>query len=195
MSLIKNLISNVSSSRQKNTGNQRRLHIGGLEPREGWEILNANAGEHVDHVGQADDLTRFEDNSFHEVYASHVLEHMDFTGEMQRALKEWHRVLVPNGKIYISIPDLNILAQLFLKNELSLNEKFGVVKMMFGAHVDAYDYHKVGLDLDLLNYFMAEAGFKEMERVSDFGIFKDTSVLKYCGVPISINVIATKPGN
>ena len=55
----------------------RRLHIGGTVAREGWEVLNANAAPYVDHVGNANDLSRFADNTFDAIYASHVIEHLD----------------------------------------------------------------------------------------------------------------------
>lgn len=56
--------------------NIRRLHIGGLERKEGWEVLNIFPSDVVDHVGNARDLSRFKDATFHELYASHVLEHL-----------------------------------------------------------------------------------------------------------------------
>ena len=67
---------------------QRRLHIGGHEAKSGWEVLDARPGPHVDHVGNALDLSRFEDGCFAEVYASHVLEHFDYADELPRALAE-----------------------------------------------------------------------------------------------------------
>ena len=42
----------------------RRLHVGGREPRAGWEILNILPGPGVDHVGDAVDLSRFADGTF-----------------------------------------------------------------------------------------------------------------------------------
>jgi len=55
----------------------RRLHIGGKIRSEGWEVLNANPASYVDHVGNAVDLSRFPDNTFTDIYASHVVEHLD----------------------------------------------------------------------------------------------------------------------
>ena len=52
----------------------RRLHIGGKIKIPGWEIIDVNPGPHVDHVGNAADLSRFESGTFSEIYASHVLE-------------------------------------------------------------------------------------------------------------------------
>ena len=76
-------------------GAERRLHIGGQVRKEGWEVFNALPGPAVDHLGDAQDLRRFADGSFIEVYASHCLEHFDFREEVARALAEWHRVLAP----------------------------------------------------------------------------------------------------
>lgn len=68
---------------------QRRLHIGGKTSSDGWEVLNVMPGTHVDHVCDAKDLSRFEDNTFIEIYASHVLEHFDYVKELISTLKEW----------------------------------------------------------------------------------------------------------
>jgi predicted SAM-dependent methyltransferase len=52
---------------------ERRLHIGGVERTEGWEVLNAVPGPAVDHVGNAADLRQFPDGTFTALYSSHVL--------------------------------------------------------------------------------------------------------------------------
>jgi predicted SAM-dependent methyltransferase len=172
---------------------ERRLHIGGVERTEGWEVLNAVPGPAVDHVGNAADLQRFPDGTFTALYSSHVLEHLDYKGELQAGLREWHRVLAPGGTLYVSVPDLAVLAKLFLADGLTLNDRFMVVKMIFGGHVDKHDYHQVGFDFGILAYFLREAGFVDIERVDNFGLFDDTSRLVYAGVQISLNVIARKP--
>jgi len=171
----------------------RRLNIGGEKPHPDWEILNIKPGEFVDHVGNAEDLSQFADETFDEVYASHVLEHFDFAGSLQNALKEWHRILKPNGKLYISVPDMDILCQLFLTQpSLLAEERFHIMKMMFGAHSDKHDYHYIGFSSDILNYFLGKAGFTNAKRVKEFGIFEDTSILCMNGIPISLNVIVSK---
>ena len=174
-------------------GGERRLHIGGVEAKPGWEILNAMALPTTDHVGSAADLTCFPDECFVEVYGSHVLEHLDFKDELQSALREWFRVLAKGGRLYVGVPDLDALARLVLDPKLSLNDRFHVVKVMFGGHVDEYDYHKVGFNFEILRYFLTEAGFTGIERVHSFGLFNDTSSLTFAETPISLNVIAFKP--
>jgi predicted SAM-dependent methyltransferase len=59
-----------------------KLHIGGWEQREGWKILDTIPGPIVDYVGNCTDLTFLDDHSCCEVYASHVLEHLAYDGEL-----------------------------------------------------------------------------------------------------------------
>lgn len=172
----------------------RKLHIGGKVRAEGWEVLNALPGPYVDHLGNARDLSAFADGTFAEIYASHVLEHLDYRGELATALKEWYRVLAPGGRVLISVPDMDVLAHLFLqKDQLDIPARFHIMKMMFGGHDDRYDYHVVGLNEDFLAEFLELAGFDNIRRVEKFGLFDDTSGLDFGGVLISLNVIADKP--
>lgn len=171
----------------------RRLHIGGKARAEGWEILDALPGPEVDHVCNAKDLSRFADGTFAEIYASHVAEHLDYNGEIQNTLREWHRVLAPGGRIFISVPDLDILAGLMLeKGKYSLEERFKVMRMIFGGHIDSYDYHVVGLNEEFLASYLLQAGFKNLKRVPEFGLFRDTSSSAFHGIPISLNFVAEK---
>jgi predicted SAM-dependent methyltransferase len=175
------------------TQTSRKLHIGGTTKSAGWEILDANAGPHVDHVCNANDLSQFADNTFIELYASHVVEHFDYVDELPNTLKEWNRVLVPGGKIFISVPDLEILAMLILeKNNLNLEERFFVMRMIYGGHVDEYDYHYTGLNEEFLTAYLDGAGFINMRRVTEFGLFHDTSSMLFKGRAISLNMIAEK---
>ena len=103
-------------------------------------------------------------------------------------------MLKPSGTLYVSVPDLDVLARLFLDlSLLSSAERFLVVCMIFGGHDDAYDYHLVGFNEEILTDFLRGAGFTEMRRVSGFGLFNDTSSLELKGAPISLNMIANKP--
>jgi predicted SAM-dependent methyltransferase len=170
-----------------------RLHIGGKEVREGWRIFNVVPAPDVDYIGHCSDLSVLGDGSCREVYASHVLEHLGYNGEIQRALQEIRRVLEPGGTVRISVPDLEVLCRLLLNPKLSMSERFHVMRMMYGGRADQHDVHYVGLTQDFLAAFLAGAAFTNIRRVPQFGIFQDTSALQYKGELISLNVEADKP--
>ena len=161
---------------------------------EGWEVLNANPGPYVDHVGNANNLSCFPDNTFNEIYASHVVEHLDYVDELKCTLTEWNRVLIPGGRIYIGVPDLDILALFFLqKDKLTVDERFFIMRIIYGGHIDRYDYHVVGLNEEFLSAFLKASGYINIKRVKEFSLFNDTSCMLFKGVPISLNIIAEKP--
>jgi predicted SAM-dependent methyltransferase len=64
--------------------------------------------------------------------------------------------------------------------------------MMFGGRTSNYDVHYIGLNAEFLGRFLEEAGFRDIRRVQDFGLFKDTSTLTFGDVPISLNIEAWK---
>ncbi|MBL8631034.1 MAG: methyltransferase domain-containing protein [Rhodospirillaceae bacterium] len=169
-----------------------KLHIGGTERREGWAILNIVPGPHVDYIGHCKDLSFLANESCAEVYASHVLEHLGYNGEIQLALKEACRVLKPGGRIRVSVPDLEILCRLFIHPKGTFKDRYRIMRMMFGGRGDAYDVHQSGLTFELLHYFLEEAGFTRISRVENFGEFNDTSQQKYGAQPISLNMEAYK---
>ena len=170
-----------------------RLHIGGQERHPDWKIVNVTPGATTDYVRSCTDLSPFGDATVQEIYASHVLEHLGYQRDLRRALREFHRVLVPGGLLRVSVPDLATLCTLFLDPALDGQSRFHVMRMMFGGQVDPNDFHYVGLTEEFMRSFLTEAGFTGVERVAEFGIFNDTSRLVYAGRPISLNVTARKP--
>jgi len=176
------------------TSNLRKLHIGGKEKHPEWEILDAIPSELTDHVGNANDLSIFADNTFESLYSSHVLEHFSYQGELSQVLSEWYRVLNPGGTIFASVPNLDVLCELFLnKDQLSAKDRFLVMRMMFGGQIDPYDFHKTGYNPEILANFLSQAGFENIRMVPNFGLFNDTSNMEFAGKPISLNLIAEKP--
>lgn len=174
----------------ENTSPQR-LHIGGKEVQPGWKILNIQAGEGVDYVGDIRDLSQFPDGAFDVIYGSHVLEHVP-QFQMVRTLSGLNRILGPRGTLLISVPDLEVLCRLFLKPELDNAARFHIMRMMFGGQVDPFDFHYVGLTSEILMDYLGAAEFKFCKRVSEFGLFNDASSFSPYGVPISLNLIAYK---
>lgn len=100
-----------------NSTNERRLlNLGcGTRYKPGWTNVDmrSNHSEVLEH-----DLRKplpFAEGSFDFVYSSHVLEH--FTSESGEALlRESVRVLKPGGIVRVVVPDLEILARLYLRS-------------------------------------------------------------------------------
>ena len=172
----------------------RKLHIGGTIPSSGWEILNIMNAPGVDHVCNARDLSKFESNTFDCIYASHVVEHFDYVDELPETLSEWLRCLRPECVLYVGVPDLDTISSLIIdKQNLDINERFFVMRMLFGGHVDDSDYHLVGLNEEFLRRYLNMAGYTDITKVQEFGFFDDTSSMKYKGRNISLNMTAVKP--
>ncbi len=170
-----------------------KLNIGSRKKAEGWSNFDIDPGPEVDYVGDCVDLSQFADNSIETIYASHVLEHISYQGDLQNALKEWFRVLAPGGTIMISVPDLEMLCRLYLSPTLQAEHRFQVMQIMFGGQIDQFDFHAVGLSHELLGFYLGAAGFTDIRRVEKLGLFSDCSLVAVAGVPISLNMTAQKP--
>lgn len=170
------------------------LHIGGKEQHPDWKILDIEPRPEVDFVGDASDLSQFSDNSIDSIYASHVLEHFYYklNNELLIVLREWYRVLSPGGKLLLSVPDLKTLCWLYSNPDASAIDRHHIMRIMFGGQMNQYDIHRVGFDVDTLAMYLAEAGFDDMETVSEFELFKDCSGLRLMNTLISLNVVAMK---
>jgi len=168
-----------------------KLHIGGWQPRDGWTILDILPRPGVDILGSIADLSRFETSSLETIYASHVLEHAS-QNDMMSVLAGIKRVLKPGGTFMVSVPDLDVLCHLFISPSLSIDQKFHVMRMIFGGQTDAADFHHIGLNNQILHRYLQQARFARIERVHSFGLFADTSEMETYGQRISLNMLAIK---
>ncbi len=169
-----------------------RLRVGRGQLTPGWKSLHVEPGPGIDYVGDCSDLGQFSDESVDEIYVSHILQCFDYAEKLPRALAEFHRVLKKDGVARISVPDFETLCRMFLDPAHTPEQRFYIMAMAFGAQKDPHDFHHVGLTFEFLRDFLLGAGFSRVERVKEFGLFDDTSVLKYPDTPISVNVIAYK---
>jgi len=170
-----------------------RLHIGGEVRKDGWVVLNALPGPHVDLVGDCRVMKEIGDASVDEIYASHVLEHLSHAEEVGTALLQWHRVLRPGGRLRVSVPDLATLCWMFVRPGVSAKLRIELMKVIYGGHLNAFDIHYAGFDAGLLGGYLLQAGFERFERVESFGEFADTSEYRMAGIRISLNAQAWKP--
>ena len=102
-----------------------KLNIGGEQKKEGWKILNIQKKEGVDFIGDISDLSQFDESSIDEIYASHIVEHVD-QNKIKKTLKGIHRILKNNGKFYISVPDMDVLCRIFMAKDAPKKAKFKI---------------------------------------------------------------------
>ena len=127
-----------------------KLHIGGKQVKKGWQILNIQKKDNVDFVGDISDLSQFKPKSIEEIYASHVLEHVNQKNVLN-TLQGVHRVLKKEGKFYISVPDMDILCHAFVNPIGTAQMKFHFMRMMFGGQVDDNEKEKYFKSKKILN--------------------------------------------
>lgn len=168
-----------------------KLHIGGEERREGWTVLNIADGPCVDIVCDWNDVD-LPNESCEIIYASHVLEHLDYQTEVANALIQCHRLLQPGGELWLSVPDLDTICQLFRSPTASAQLRVHLMRVLMGGQTNEYDYHKSAYSWDIMAACLKGAGFEAMRVTPPFKGFEDCSHLEVAGFQISLNVVATK---
>ncbi len=171
-----------------------RLHIGGKQAHPEWKIFDIEPRPEVDFVGDAGDLSQFENNSIECIYASHVLEHFHYYlhDALLLTLAEWYRVLKPNGQLLVSVPDLKVLCWLYNEPNLTFDDRMYLMRVIFGGQLDEHDVHYAGLDFDLMTHYLQEVGFREWRQVEKFDLFQDSSLQQFHGRYISLNMVIIK---
>lgn len=157
----------------------------------GFKGMDIDAHPGVDFVGDISDLSRFMDGSVAEIYSSHCLEHFSAPKTVS-VLKEWHRVLEPQGILYVAVPDFKRTVELYLK--CGLND--WVQNYLMGDQGYATAFHYAIFDEGRLRKVLLAAGFSEASVVEDFPVgdpldcSRNVSTLD--GRSISLNMVAIK---
>lgn len=100
----------------------------------------------------------FASGSFDLAYSSHVLEHFG-RNETIDILKEWTRILKPNGELRLRLPNVEWAAKRIVEG-LSDRHSFDV---LYGQQMYPLDFHKNGFTQKSLSAFLDEVGFKKQE--------------------------------
>ncbi len=92
---------------------------------DGFETVDFHVRDNVDHVADASAVLPFDNNTFDIVYASHVLEHIEWV-KTEDTLKEWVRILKPKGWLEIWVPDALKICKRFViaeANRTNINDE------------------------------------------------------------------------
>jgi predicted SAM-dependent methyltransferase len=177
-----------------------KLHLGCGSKYLGndWIHIDILKNENIDIVMDVRKLDFLNNNSIDEIYACHILEHFK-KNEVIDILKEWYRVLKPNGILRIAVPDFESIVKLYLTNKYDLSIFQGLI---YGGNKNEYDIHYKVYDMKHLSNILSNIGFKNIERY-DWKDFLPKNYDDYSrayiphmdfenGVLVSLNIIAIK---
>jgi predicted SAM-dependent methyltransferase len=178
-----------------------KLHLGcGKKYIPGFVHVDALPYDHVDHVGPVDRLDFVSDESVSLIYASHVLEHFSRI-EVPLVLREWYRVLAPDGVLRLSVPDFAAVAVHYVQQGSSIAIS-DIIGLICGGQKDRYDFHKMIFDMASLTQLCRDAGFRTIRtwnwRDVEHGAIDDYSQAylphmdKDNGLLMSLNLEAVK---
>lgn len=144
-----------------------KLNLGcGTDKRQGYVNIDIRREVNPDLIWDLERLPYpFEDNSVEEILAKDVLEHISFR-RVEAVLREWHRILKPNGQIYIQAPDLMAIAyKVILNNQASY---WDISYWVYGGQEYRENAHKAGFTIPTLKALLERLGFK-VERIENDG--------------------------
>jgi predicted SAM-dependent methyltransferase len=178
--------------------NNVKLHLGcGNVIIQGFinvDVLPSIKG--VELVCDLNNLSLFKDEQADFIYICHVLEHFSTT-EVPKIINEFSRILRPGGRLRISVPDLNKICSLYVKNiDWFYPPNNPWIGLLWGGQKDIYDYHKTGFNYPYLEWLLTKTNFTDVKEVysnDDLGIV-DASQNRLPFGEISLNVEAIKSG-
>lgn len=128
----------------------------------------------------------FEDNYADYILARQVLEHIPFR-EVIPTLKEWVRVLKPKGRMVVTCPDFNQMAERWLSVEFSPENYYELVQGVYGNQQHDHEYHISAITPQFLRYAMSVIGqdaeincYSEGDRMIHYlGFEKEKRIYRY----------------
>lgn len=140
-------------------GFNRLVCLRDVENPDGWTVVDKFQ------LGQPNTLHAdawsipLDDHSVDDIFSSHLLEHMPFS-KVVPTLQEWHRILKPDGRLRLYIPDLAYCVRTWLEAPEDHPEKWGwFIKIIFGGQEYEGDAHLTGFTPTRITHCLTEAGF------------------------------------
>jgi beta-1,4-mannosyl-glycoprotein beta-1,4-N-acetylglucosaminyltransferase len=101
------------------------------------------------------------DNKVKEILAVHLLEHFQ-PEEISPMLSEWHRVLEPNGKLILELPDIEELCKQFTIG--NKQERYRIINCIYGSPMPEFP-HRFGWYWDILLDHLSGVGFIDIKKL------------------------------
>jgi predicted SAM-dependent methyltransferase len=156
----------ITKSRYKFKMERRKLHLGcGNNRLEGYVNIDWRKTRATDLVCDIKKLP-YPDGSISSIETYHVIEHLP-RHDLPKALREWHRVLAPGGRLVIECPDFDEAAREYLDgNDKRLDNIFGLQRFLGDAHMFGYN-------LKRLESVLSDAGFENVRSAEPTDYHKE----------------------
>ncbi|MEW5867343.1 MAG: HAD-IIIA family hydrolase [Bacillota bacterium] len=142
-----------------------RLNLGcGCDYRDGYVNVDIRTTVRTDICCSVDRLP-FPDCNADYIVAKDVLEHFGRL-EVESVLKEWVRVLKPQGEIEIITPNLEAICSGYLRGDFGTER---LVELLYGTQDYPENTHKAGFDLKSMAVLMEKCGVEVLDVHSDGG--------------------------
>jgi predicted SAM-dependent methyltransferase len=140
-----------------------KLHLGcGKRNLPGFVHIDIADFPHIDYRAEVNFLPFIEDQTVDEIYSSHTFEYFDRL-EAPQVLSEWQRVLKPGGRLYLTVPNIDSLIQIYVKSG-ELND---IIGPLFGRWLNAGDspaiFHKTVWNEKDLRVMLLENNFSDVK--------------------------------
>jgi predicted SAM-dependent methyltransferase len=123
---------------------------------------------------------RFRPTRFAESFSEHFFEHIDYTEEAPRFLRECHRTLQVGGVLRIIVPDMERYLRAYAEGDWDLLARIRPLKEGRKDHYYGWKYktkmelinqvfrqgqeHKFGYDFETLEFLLRKCGFQNISK-------------------------------
>lgn len=167
----------------------RKLELGcGRKDTPGYVRVDANPNIEADWHGDAIGPLPWADESFIEIRAVDVLEHISYW-QTEAALAEWARLLAPGGRLYVQVPDCGRIMAEWVEDPERWRERLpvelegapamiGVAWRILGGHADGaytqendewrFNAHYAMFDEATIRWYLDRAGLRVTSLKSNF---------------------------
>lgn len=140
----------------------QKLNLGcGGGRKQGYVNVDLLSGPGIDVTADVRDLP-FEEKSCEEIRATQLIEHIP-RNDVLPMLKHWYKLLAKNGKVMVTLPNFDKLAQ----NYLNGVEPELMMEWIFGNQKHKGQFHCWGYSFKTLSELFKKAGFIDIEKIKD----------------------------
>jgi len=144
-----------------------KLNLGcGGDKRDGWVNIDIRKEVKPDKVLDLEKTPYpFESESVDEILAKDVIEHFSFRN-VEKIVKEWHRILKKGGKLTIQTPDLDAILKAIKQGKIK--GWWQISYWLYGGQEYPENTHKLIFTKKEIKKFLEEIGF-EVKKIAQGG--------------------------